>query len=358
MPESILDHDDLTPTQEYFITSLVIVLFGLLYWFLNHGWNANTDLNAAQLAAPQLQIDADGHAMTPIPVNANLAATTVGTTAITNTTASNAEQSSAATMSKATTEHNVAANKKPKPNFQVKADKPIPATPISAAGLANIDSEAIHEKNKPFQPETAKADPAHLDAANNTIKQAQAETAKVATAAGVSSPGTTLAATASSATSPTANNEKKKPTEASSYPLPDGTTIKIPSSGFENDLKIALINKELNKPLTFDKIYFNSGSTVINTKSNYQIRATAALLHNHPNAKILIRGHSDNTGLPSSNVQLSLMRANAMGLALGNAGIDTKRILVTGMGATQPIDTNETAVGRSKNRRIEILITQ
>jgi len=346
MSESTLDHDDLTPTQEYFITGLVILLFGLLYWFLNHGFKSDLETTPS-VSTRHLQMDADGHALGPFPVSTNLAATAAITGATANTTEKPPVTATpVAAKAEITLPESSHASNQPKPDFQVKSDKPVAG--VAAASMnATVATSAA----------TSGLDATPLKAENETINQTELETAKVA--AGIDK--TNIPSTATTAT--TANNSEQKPpaegnTDNSSYSLPDGSQVKIAPNGFENNFKNALTNGELNKPITFDKIYFESGSTAISAQSNDQIRATAALLHKHPNTKVLIRGHSDNTGLPANNVQLSLMRANAMGLALGNVGIDTNRILVAGMGATQPIDTNATKQGRHKNRRIEILITQ
>ncbi len=56
------------------------------------------------------------------------------------------------------------------------------------------------------------------------------------------------------------------------------------------------------------------------------------------------------------NLALSEKRANAVKTYLNTKGIDSKRFQTKGMGIEDPIETNDTAEGRSKNRRVEFAI--
>ena len=59
------DHDDMTSMEEYIIAGIVILSFGLLYWFLNNGWNANSDLDTAHSQLPEsdvAQVEGSGSA--------------------------------------------------------------------------------------------------------------------------------------------------------------------------------------------------------------------------------------------------------------------------------------------------------
>ena len=79
-------------------------------------------------------------------------------------------------------------------------------------------------------------------------------------------------------------------------------------------------------------------------------------MNTYPKTNVVLRGHTDNKGATKKNIELSLMRANSMGLALGALGIDTERVRILGMGDAFPINSNETEKGRKNNRRIEILL--
>jgi outer membrane protein OmpA-like peptidoglycan-associated protein len=69
--------------------------------------------------------------------------------------------------------------------------------------------------------------------------------------------------------------------------------------------------------------------------------------------KILIVGHTDDVGDSKYNAQLSDKRARAVGKIFAENGFDSGNIFYQGAGETYPIATNETKIGRSKNRRVE-----
>src|SRR5207247_1239129 len=70
--------------------------------------------------------------------------------------------------------------------------------------------------------------------------------------------------------------------------------------------------------------------------------------------KVVIRGHTDNTGTPDWNTRLSLMRADAVKAYLVSAGIDGERLTSEGRGSASPVVPNTTSAGRARNRRVEI----
>jgi outer membrane protein OmpA-like peptidoglycan-associated protein len=79
-------------------------------------------------------------------------------------------------------------------------------------------------------------------------------------------------------------------------------------------------------------------------------------LRNNPNTDVRIIGHTDNTGSDAVNDPLSLDRAASTRNYLTGRGVDGRRISIEGMGERQPIATNDTAQGRSRNRRVEIYV--
>jgi len=69
---------------------------------------------------------------------------------------------------------------------------------------------------------------------------------------------------------------------------------------------------------------------------------------------IEITGHTDSTGAPMYNQELSERRAAAVGRYLEAQGVRPVRIVTKGMGPRDPIASNETAEGRQANRRVEL----
>lgn len=102
---------------------------------------------------------------------------------------------------------------------------------------------------------------------------------------------------------------------------------------------------------------FDSGKATIEAR-NYQLLAKVQqALAEFPNSRFVIEGHTDSFGSDVANYNLSQRRADAVKQYLiANAHIDASRIEATGYGETKPIATNDTSVGRAKNRRIDIVI--
>ena len=80
------------------------------------------------------------------------------------------------------------------------------------------------------------------------------------------------------------------------------------------------------------------------------------LLASEPDKQIRIEGHTDSTGSEQFNLQLSERRAQAVRDALVELGVAADRITAVGMGEDFPIASNETAEGRARNRRVDVIV--
>ena len=69
---------------------------------------------------------------------------------------------------------------------------------------------------------------------------------------------------------------------------------------------------------------------------------------------IIAVGHTDSVGTEAYNQKLSVRRSEAVKAYLVSKGIEKNRVYTEGKGKTQPVADNNTAEGRSKNRRVEI----
>lgn len=72
--------------------------------------------------------------------------------------------------------------------------------------------------------------------------------------------------------------------------------------------------------------------------------------------KLRVEGHTDPTGTRAHNERLSLKRARAVGLLLVQAGFDSANVDLRGLGSRFPIQSNDTAEGRSENRRVALVV--
>jgi len=105
-------------------------------------------------------------------------------------------------------------------------------------------------------------------------------------------------------------------------------------------------------------ILFDSDSDVIKAESAAVIQQIARGLQANPELKIEIDGHTDATGSPTHNLDLSRRRAEAVKTVLVTQfGIDAGRLTTKGFGSSKPIDTNNTAAGKAQNRRVEFVRT-
>jgi chemotaxis protein MotB len=110
-----------------------------------------------------------------------------------------------------------------------------------------------------------------------------------------------------------------------------------------------------------DKVLFDSGKAELRRAAYPVLDKVAQVLREVPGQPVGIEGHTDNVPIKFSgwadNRALSLARANAvMDYLVDKQGIDSSRLIPVGHGDEQPIASNDTADGRQKNRRVEIVI--
>jgi outer membrane protein OmpA-like peptidoglycan-associated protein len=99
-------------------------------------------------------------------------------------------------------------------------------------------------------------------------------------------------------------------------------------------------------------VQFRSNSSRLTNSSLPALHELADTLKANPDLNLTIEGHTDNSGSPGYNQQLSLKRALEVKKALLKFGIPEDRITITGLGDTQPAGDNKTKEGKSKNRRV------
>jgi len=103
---------------------------------------------------------------------------------------------------------------------------------------------------------------------------------------------------------------------------------------------------------------FESNESKIMTKNIPLLTKVEKAIDVYPKSEIIIEGHTDSQGDDQFNQNLSQERADSVKQYMINAMlIPNYRIIATGYGETRPIANNETALGRQKNRRIDIVIS-
>lgn len=102
-------------------------------------------------------------------------------------------------------------------------------------------------------------------------------------------------------------------------------------------------------------INFSTGSAEISKSSTKELENIYNLLVQAENTKLKVIGHTDNTGYPGKNLTLSKDRSNSVVEYLVDRGIPRNRFQeVDGMGDTEPVASNSTVDGKSKNRRVVV----
>lgn len=134
------------------------------------------------------------------------------------------------------------------------------------------------------------------------------------------------------------------------------TSINQISSPYVLDIALRRIENESKEEVTvLNNIFFETASYVLLPQSFIEIDYLVSLLKKYPNKKIKIIGHTDNIGADTENFSLSEQRAKAVVDALIEKKVSPSRLYFEGRGESEPLDTNETEQGRSKNRRTEFI---
>jgi len=130
----------------------------------------------------------------------------------------------------------------------------------------------------------------------------------------------------------------------------------------KNGLTVDIKNGKVYVSLS-DKLLFSSGSIVIDEKGKQALAQLAKVLKDQPEINIAVEGHTDsqkinNLGQIKDNWDLSVLRSTSVVRFLTeNEKVESVRMTATGKGQFQPLADNTSADGRSKNRRIEIVLS-
>ena len=110
--------------------------------------------------------------------------------------------------------------------------------------------------------------------------------------------------------------------------------------------------------MTIDDEAFGGGRATLRPEARRALGGIVAFVDREPGKAIRIEGHADSSGNADANRALSLKRAESVRDALVAAGVDAGRISVEGYGADRPLASNDSAEGRSRNRRVAIVLVE
>ncbi len=126
-----------------------------------------------------------------------------------------------------------------------------------------------------------------------------------------------------------------------------GTNVEVTRTA-DNQLKLNIPND----------ISFDTGSAAIKPELRAVLDPFASSLRGDPSARVVIIGHTDNTGSDAVNNPLSLERAHSVRDYIVTRGVTSSRVDTAGRGEREPIASNASESGRAKNRRVEILLSE
>lgn len=109
--------------------------------------------------------------------------------------------------------------------------------------------------------------------------------------------------------------------------------------------------------VTFDSgILFDYDSATVKPAARDNLRNLAASLQKYPGSNVMLVGHTDADGADAYNQGLSERRAAAAAAYLASQGVPRSSIDATGRGESEPVASNDTAAGKTQNRRVELAI--
>lgn len=126
----------------------------------------------------------------------------------------------------------------------------------------------------------------------------------------------------------------------------EGTGVDVTTT---DDGKAILVNLP-------DGVTFDVASYTLKPEFRATLTQVAQSMNEYPNSLIDVYGHTDSTGSDAYNQTLSENRARTVANFLISQGVSSSRIRSQGFGETMPVASNDTAEGRTKNRRVEIKI--
>jgi outer membrane protein OmpA-like peptidoglycan-associated protein len=155
--------------------------------------------------------------------------------------------------------------------------------------------------------------------------------------------------------------------------LPEGDTynIKIIGLGEETEYdQLELVNEEGSyeaeitigyepaSTFTLDDVHFDVNMATLRPESYKALDNLVSVLKIKDDLRVEIAGHTDSDGDEKSNLLLSQARAESVVKYLVSKGISASRLIAKGYGESEPIDDNNTAAGKQKNRRTEARILE
>ena len=104
------------------------------------------------------------------------------------------------------------------------------------------------------------------------------------------------------------------------------------------------------------KVLFGSDIETLNPPSTVIVQRIGKALLGVGIERVRVDGHTDASGKETYNQQLSLRRAKSVATVLTGVGMKDENIQLRGLGSSQPVASNDTAAGRTENRRVSSVV--
>ena len=119
---------------------------------------------------------------------------------------------------------------------------------------------------------------------------------------------------------------------------------------------VPLDRVDVGSVVILHNVFFATESSELEPESRAELNKVRLFLEDNPSIGVEISGHTDNTGSPEHNQDLSERRAESVVLYLTGQGIENQRLQAAGYGEEQAVDDNNSEEGRARNRRTELKI--
>lgn len=126
------------------------------------------------------------------------------------------------------------------------------------------------------------------------------------------------------------------------------------STPFLRDIYLQPI--EVGITVILKNIYFDFDKTTLKKESFAELNKVVDFLKQNGSVEVEIAGHTDSKGTDDYNINLSQGRSQSVVDYIISQGIDSFRLSAHGYGEGKPIDTNDSEIGRAKNRRVEFTV--
>jgi outer membrane protein OmpA-like peptidoglycan-associated protein len=125
-----------------------------------------------------------------------------------------------------------------------------------------------------------------------------------------------------------------------------------------DQLNLILMTRDTARGLivNMSDVLFDTNQATLKPGAKEKLAKVSGILLAYPTLHLVLEGHTDSTGSDEYNLELSRRRADSVREYLVSNGISPSNIEAHGMGKDSPVATNDTAVGRQQNRRVEMVV--